>query len=185
MATVEFIANDQRAKIETAFELIREVASGTDPRAVDDKIWLSFSPDARTFFEALGFSRALVAGQVRRETGVLKRQAIAGTTADREKVQDRLLESESHLATDGPKLRREIEQRQEKLDALEQAVTSAASELKTRLAAVEVLRAFCPPHVVEQHRLASAELKVRRRNGEHITEDDQQRVDGILSYYSR
>jgi hypothetical protein len=122
--------------------------------AVRARVQLS-QPDREWMAATLGWDRSKIDSQLGRMKRVCRLQQIAGCEADRAQLAAAVDSCAVALATRGPVLAKEIQERQRELRALEAAARLAKRRLDHSQAALERLGQLLPDHLLG--RVAEAE----------------------------
>jgi hypothetical protein len=101
-----------------------------------------------TFFQReIGWDSIAVQSQLRRVNNVLRLQAIAGTSDDREASVKEASSAAAVLEKEAPKIRERIEKEQKRLDALERDARLSKKRVTEQSEAAEALRTLAPEHI--------------------------------------
>ncbi len=137
----EAIAQDYAAGVEEADDLLREIKLADREATYDEYVY---------FRQRLGWEQNEVREQLRRMHSVLRLQAIAGTTEDRNASIAERDKSKKLLDTEGPKLQKQIEELTATLKRLESDATRSAKRVEDQQQAIEDLRKHVPQHVLKR-----------------------------------
>jgi hypothetical protein len=140
---------DRREADEIASEQILAKAARDEPLSVGERLFLRSvaPPDAQ---QNHSFDRWLK-GQTKRLQSILNRQAVAGSSADRRRAAELVVEARERYAEQAPDIQQRIAELQAQLAELAGAVRSAESDVERRNQAVDYLlqERFLPPRIRE------------------------------------
>jgi len=153
---VSDVAVDFAEEMSLADNLLREITQNNRQATYAELVY---------FQKHLGWDVSEVRSQLRRMTNVLRNQAIAGTTQDREAASKEATTATEILSKEGPKVADQIAKLEAKLRSLETDSRLSQKRCDEQTDAVDQLKKLCPQHIVEsvRHAVGTIEASIGRQ----------------------